>query len=247
MKAVVPLLVLMLATAARVDATAAEDSSPAQGDGGSWIVEEGEEETTETVSGGGPAARGPIYTVTTTTVDGETCWMIAEGGSMEWGEAADLLESLDTNDVWVGACEFENDEGPTVLSWWLTERCSPPPPTPISLDPDNRAITGKAGYLTIRGERTPEIPCLNQVINAEARYVVHWGDGATTETTSQGGEWPDGDLTHVYEDKGRHTITVEAYWTGTVAGTTLPELPVPTTGSVEIQVDEVQAVVTEQH
>lgn len=194
-----------------------------------------------------PAGRGDIYNVESRTVDGERCWMITDDGTMSWAEATDMLASFNDNGTLYDSCDFGTDTPPSVWTFWIEERCPPPPPTPVTLDPQNEAVTGKPGHLTIGGNRTEAIECLGQVINAEARYVIHWGDGSTTETTSQGGEWPDGDLTHVYEDKGSYTITVEAYWTGTVGGTALPELPVPTTATADIQVDEVQAVVTEQH
>lgn len=190
---------------------------------------------------------GPVWDIALTTVDGEQCWMIRQvQNGIPWSEAIDTLNDWDSNDVALRACDFEGGP-PTLYTLWIENICPPPTPVPVTLDPENSAITGKAGYLTIGGNRTPQVPCGGQTIDAEARYVIHWGNGSTTETTSQGGEWPDGDLTHVYEDKGNYTITVEAYWTGTVAGTTLPELPVPTSASVEVQVDEVQAVVTEQH
>ena len=78
------------------------------------------------------------------------------------------------------------------------------------------------------------------------RYVVSWGDGETTTTASQGGPYPDGDVTHVYRDAGGTTITVDAYWrtTWTLAGQggDLPELAVPTSGSLDLVVEERQAV-----
>lgn len=194
-----------------------------------------------------PEDRGPVFTVESTVVDGERCWMITDNGSMTWAEATKLLSSFNGNGTLYDTCDFGSGVPPSVWTWWTSDQCPPPPPTPVTLDPQNEAITGQPGYLTIGGDRTPPVACLGQTIEAEARYVVHWGDGSTTETSSQGGEWPDGDLTHVYEIKDNYTITVEAYWTGTVGGTALPELPVPTTATAEVQVDEVQAVVTEQH
>lgn len=194
-----------------------------------------------------PRDRGDVFKLGTTEVDGETCWMIVEGGTLSWDEAVDMLNDFHDNGTLHDACDFDGGTPPSVFTWWLEERCPPPPPTPLYLDPENGAITGKPGYLTIGGDRLVDIPCLGLTINAEARYVVRWGDGATTETTSQGGEWPEGDLTHIYQVKGNYTITVEAYWTGTVNGTSLPELPVPTTASQGVSVTEVQAVITDQH
>lgn len=104
------------------------------------------------------------------------------------------------------------------------------------------AMPGQPGYLEIRGPQTVTIACLGETITATARYVVHWGDGTETATTSRGGPWPDGDLTHSYTDAGAVTIVVEAYWTGMWDGTPLPELPVPTRAELPLDVREVQSV-----
>lgn len=97
-------------------------------------------------------------------------------------------------------------------------------PTPeIKLQPPF-AVTGKPTYLEIVGERAKQFEVMNEidgemvVIEATSDYVVDWGDRFNprtnlTTTTSQGGPWPDGDVTHTYThvDPGV-TITVTQRW-----------------------------------
>lgn len=66
-------------------------------------------------------------------------------------------------------------------------------------------------------------------------------------TRSQGGPHPSGDVTHVYDETGAVRLTVQAYWTATwTAGGTggdLPELAVPTEASLDLPVEQRQAVI----
>jgi hypothetical protein len=80
---------------------------------------------------------------------------------------------------------------------------------------------------------------------------VDWGDGTTTGPHhSTGGPWPDGDITHLYQDAGTYTVTVTQRWGGTwrvdggPAGGRQGTLPVlPITATIEdFEVREVQAV-----
>jgi hypothetical protein len=67
------------------------------------------------------------------------------------------------------------------------------------------------------------------------------------ETDSQGVPWPGGpgEITHVYSDAGGVTVTVQAYWRATWtaggAGGDLPELPDPTSASLDLPVEQYQA------
>ncbi|HXH56329.1 hypothetical protein [Iamia sp.] len=78
------------------------------------------------------------------------------------------------------------------------------------------------------------------------RYVVSWGDGASISTESQGVPWPGGpeEISHVYTDAGGVTVTVQAFWRTTWSlagqGGDLPELAVPTEGSLDLPVEEHQ-------
>jgi hypothetical protein len=113
------------------------------------------------------------------------------------------------------------------------------------------AITGKPVYLQIGGERTKHFDVPDPLgppvsIDATADYVVDWGDGSPLQTTtSPGGPWPHGDLTHTYTTLNRHqTIRVAQRWSATwSAGDqrgTLDNLR--TDGALTFEVTQVQAV-----
>lgn len=124
-------------------------------------------------------------------------------------------------------------------------------PDPVlSVVPDY-AITGKLVYLQITGPREQRFDVDNPIgddvaITATSQYLVDWGDGTkATTTTSQGGPWPAGDVTHTYVDTApTRTITVKQVWTaGWSAGSgqgTLTDLS--TTAALGLPVTQVQAV-----
>ena len=79
------------------------------------------------------------------------------------------------------------------------------------------AITGKPAYLEIGGAQTLQKPFsvfgYDIAIDATSTYDVDWGDGTTAHgLTSQGGPWPDGSISHVYERAGFNTLTVTQRW-----------------------------------
>jgi hypothetical protein len=123
-----------------------------------------------------------------------------------------------------------------------------PPPT-MSMSPDY-AVTGKPVYLQIGGDQSRHFDVPNPVgapiaIEASSRYVVDWGDGTVEGTTSRGGAWPDGDLTHVYTTSSpRQTIKVGQQWSATWrAGPQSGALEnLRTDGSLTFRVTQVQAV-----
>jgi hypothetical protein len=96
-----------------------------------------------------------------------------------------------------------------------------PVPT-LTIEPDH-AVTGLPVYLQIAGERTWSETVDNPIgddvtITATSDYIIDWGDQRQppTTTTSQGGPWPDGDVTHTYTDAAQsRTITVTQRWTAT--------------------------------
>jgi hypothetical protein len=121
----------------------------------------------------------------------------------------------------------------------------------LAVTPDY-AITGKTVYLRIGGAPTATFHVDNPLgpavdIAATSRYIVDWGDGsAPTTTASQGGPWPDGDVTHVY-DRAASTVTItvtqawSATWTaGPGEGGALDNLR--TGGSLSLRVEQLQAV-----
>lgn len=129
-----------------------------------------------------------------------------------------------------------------------------PVPT-LSIRPDF-AITGKPVYLEIGGAgtwtRTVDNPIGDDVvITATSEYVIDWGDPTypTTDVTrSQGGPYPDGDVTHVYTHEAERTeIRVTQRWTATWrAGASSGVLSQLTTESqpLVLRVRQIQAVRT---
>jgi hypothetical protein len=127
-----------------------------------------------------------------------------------------------------------------------------PVPT-LDIQPDH-AITGKKVYLEIRGARTWSRTIDNPigedvVITATSDYLVDWGDPTYPSkdvTRSQGGPYPNGDVTHVYTTKTEETrITVTQRWTatwraGAVTGT-LAQL-MTTSPPLTLEVRELEAV-----
>jgi hypothetical protein len=127
-------------------------------------------------------------------------------------------------------------------------------PVPALATKPDHAVTGKKVYLEILGPRTWRQVIDNPIgdditITATSDYVVDWGDPAhpdKTVTTSQGGPWPDGDVTHVYTDAfPERDIVVTQRWTATwTAGSQSGTLTQLQTQSqpLRIEVRQIQAV-----
>lgn len=180
------------------------------------------------------------------------CWgirAVPAGQGMTYDEAVADQTSQGENDVLWGNCEIEETIDPeTVAMGYWYRAVAPPPPTPLHVA-HNKAVTGLPIYLEIGGD-IPAIATFNTPIGTltftmTPRYEVSWGDGAVTPTDSQGGPYPDGDVTHTYSTVGVRTITVDALWraTWTLAGDggDFPELPDPTSDTLDLPVDEYQA------
>lgn len=134
--------------------------------------------------------------------------------------------------------------------FWATRQL--PSPT-LDITPDY-AVAGKRVYLQITGPKATTFHVANPIgpavdISATSRYVIDWGDGTPlTTTNSQGGPWPDGDVTHVY-DRATTTVTIRvtqrwsATWTAATAtgpGGTLDDLR--TGSTLTLRVEQVQPV-----
>lgn len=112
------------------------------------------------------------------------------------------------------------------------------------------ALTGKPVYLQIAGPRQRRFDVDNPIgtdvaITATSRYLVEWGDGTTTATSSQGGPWPGGDVTHTYTRAAPAvTVTVtqlwEASWSAGAAAGDLAGLR--TSSTLTLPVRQLQAV-----
>ena len=94
-----------------------------------------------------------------------------------------------------------------------------PRPEP-NVDP-GYAVTGLRAYLeTGNGTEHTFAPIPTVLgplsISATSTYRVSWGDGTTTGPhASNGGKYPNGDITHLYQRTGVVDITVTQNWTAT--------------------------------
>lgn len=126
--------------------------------------------------------------------------------------------------------------------------------------PDNRALTGKRVFLELGMEngrwrrdpdgvwwyRSPEVE-----LRATPTYTIDWGDGTPGEqTTHEGVPYPGGseEITHVYQERGAHTVTVQAGWKAewrVPGGAWRPVSgQLRTTGNGDLAVQQIQAVRT---
>lgn len=138
------------------------------------------------------------------------------------------------------------DPGTLARSFWDVRQLPSPS---LKVVPDY-GIVGKKVYLQIGGDNAKRLDVPDPLgppitISATATYVIDWGDGTTGTTSSHGGPYPDGDVTHVYtQDASNITITVNEEWTASwSAGTAGGNLTgLRTTGSLPFRVEQVQAV-----
>lgn len=90
--------------------------------------------------------------------------------------------------------------------------------TLINLPTYYRATWPKGGSCLTPGQTSEAVQLLSWSIEfrVEAQdYRYRYGDGETSGwTTSTGGTYPDGDITHTYTDTGNREVTVDARLTG---------------------------------
>ncbi len=105
---------------------------------------------------------------------------------------------------------------PSTLAREVIEQIDLPAPS-IEIDP-GFAITGMKAYLETNGTLHPDTYVrptrLGDIsVDADAEYVVDWGDGTPVERYGyEGRAWPDGGITHVYTDLGHYDVVVTAEW-----------------------------------
>lgn len=209
---------------------------------------------------GGGSSDGPrryphysVELVTGGAEDGEDCWALSVAW-LETEQAADdaaaarsTYDFFVTNDRGLGACPGGGIDLPGLArEYWLEAIPTPSAPT---VDP-GRLVTGMPAYLVLEGERTLDVsfaplPGVSLWIRGEATYIIDWGDGTSSTTTSQGVPYPGGpgEITHTYTSVpagGAVTITVTARWTGTSSAGPLPTID--RVSSLTLPIEEVQAV-----
>ena len=92
-------------------------------------------------------------------------------------------------------------------------------PKPVPRIAPGRAITGKLAFLETNGQ-TRHVYTNNSTIFgpleiiATGSYTVAWGDGEMSGPYSfEGKPWPDGRITHEYQNVGNYDIVVTERWT----------------------------------
>ncbi len=95
-----------------------------------------------------------------------------------------------------------------------------PQPAPRPKIAPGRAISGKLAYLETNGE-TRHMYTSRTIfgpleIAAQGAYSVDWGDGeASGPYRFEGEPWPDGRITHEYQNIGTYDVVVTERWTAT--------------------------------
>jgi hypothetical protein len=123
-----------------------------------------------------------------------------------------------------------------------------PFPAPKPYIAPGRAITGLRAFLEPRSPTTVAdvrpTPLGDIQLSATGVYYVHWGDTRTGPHPGPGGPWPNGNISHVYTDRGTYDVQVTVAWTvhwqlAGAGGT----LNVSTDGALpDFPVEQVQAV-----
>src|SRR2546421_395935 len=89
------------------------------------------------------------------------------------------------------------------------------------------ALAGKLGYLETHAQTERQFsnptPLGPLTISARGTFLVDWGDGTGQQGPydTAGAPWPDGHITHSWDDIGRYDVRVVEVWTATssLAGT----------------------------
>ncbi len=140
-------------------------------------------------------------------------------------------------------------ETPAMIAARYWERVPLPKPQPVIAP--GRAITGKMAYLETRGEvartYTNDTVFGRLEILARGAYTVDWGDGETSGPHGfEGKPWPDGGITHEYQNVGSYDVVVTERWTATwsLGGQSGVLRTLQTTGRIDdFPVEQIQAVI----
>lgn len=138
------------------------------------------------------------------------------------------------------------------VNFWRTI----PLPVPQPSIPPGYAITGKPAYLVTNGQTSPapyveSTPLGQLTVTAHGSYSVDWGDGSSPTWTgpysAEGEAWPNGSISHTYDQVGTVTIVVREAWTATwsLAGASGVLGGLQTTATIsDYPVQQEQAVIT---
>ena len=136
------------------------------------------------------------------------------------------------------------------VQFWRTV----PLPVPHPTIPPGYAITGKPAYLVTGGSTQPDpfveqTPLGQLTIEAVGTYDVDWGDGSGWQGPyrSEGQPYPQGGVSHVYDNVGTYDVVVREQWTARwqLAGAVGTLGGLQTTATIgAYPVRQVQAVIT---
>jgi hypothetical protein len=83
------------------------------------------------------------------------------------------------------------------------------------------ALAGKLGYLETHAPTTKQFsnptPLGVLTISASGTFLVDWGDGTGQQGPydTAGAPWPDGQITHAWDDIGHYDVNVVEVWSAT--------------------------------
>jgi hypothetical protein len=128
-----------------------------------------------------------------------------------------------------------------------------PLPVPQPSIPPGYAITGEPAYLVTGGTVDPPAyteptPLGLLSVTATGTYTVDWGDGNSSGPfDAEGLPYPNGTITHTYDNVGTLTVTLTENWTATWtlagAGGTLGQLHTQAT-IPNFAIRQIQAIIT---
>ncbi len=95
-----------------------------------------------------------------------------------------------------------------------------PLPKPSPYIAPGWAVTGRKSFLETRSQPsatfTRDTPRGELTLDATGPYYVDWGDGTQSGPYDDpGGPWPNGVITHVYENVGTYNVVVTQRWSAT--------------------------------
>jgi len=152
----------------------------------------------------------------------------------------------------VGPAPAAVDPATLAVRFWQTI----PLPVPHPTIPPGYAVTGKPAYLVTNGTLSPHpyqrpTPLGPLTITAHGKYLVDWGDGTLPTWTgpydSEGLAYPNGNISHTYDNTGTVTVTIQEVWTATwtLGDATGTLRTLHTTAVITgFQVRQIQAVIT---
>jgi len=150
-----------------------------------------------------------------------TCVVAPEG-------SGDVVVSLDQDACRISSPSDEEVEAPDrlpspyELAWVAADRAMSVAEWPqLEIAPNRVGLTGLRSFFWLDHTPSPvtasaSVPGL--VVTAEAhpiRYTWNFGEGATRSTTDPGRAWTKrrpGNITHMYERRGRYAVSVEVLW-----------------------------------